>query len=169
MKIFESFKDSILYESETHVKIYKGYKPRRVYNRLTKREAFELELEIYKRISGEKNFPKLINYDKKKMTLEIEHCGKPLTQLDKIEINDLDKQIKNIINVLKKNNIIHLDLHSSGKNICYKDGKIYLIDFDIAIIDNKPLNRFLDSKNKDIDVEEAIKKMFKGKKVISKK
>lgn len=148
---------------ESFIRKYNKYNPKRIYNDLTKKEAFELELEIYKRVSGEKNFPKLINYDIDKMFLEIEHCGKSLDKLSKINIKNPNEQIENIDRVLKKYNIKHLDLHNSGKNICYKDGEIYLIDFDIAIIDNKPLSKKLSDKNKEIDVVKILNNILSKK------
>lgn len=160
---------SMIFKMKTHTRKYTGYNPTRIYNKLTKKQAFELELEIYKRVSGEENFPKLISYNEKNMELQIEHCGTSLNKLSKIQIENLDEQIENIVNVLEKNNIQHLDLHPSGKNLCYKDGKIYLIDYDIAVIDDKPLNKHLEMVNEDykkIDIFSAIKSMFNGKKII---
>jgi hypothetical protein len=62
-------------------KKYRGYNPKRIYNDLTIYEAFNLELEIYKRLSGNENFPQLISFDDKKFTITIEDCG---TSLDKM-------------------------------------------------------------------------------------
>ena len=56
-------------------------------------------------------------------------------------------QINCILHNLKKSKIVHLDLYP--KNVCINlYGDISLIDFDISMIDNKPLtdkikNRYL--------------------------
>ncbi len=124
------------------------------------RQAFELELECYKRISGKENFPTLIDYDTKNMILEIEDVGIELSsylknkkrfykksQSDFLEIKfnfvNLDSQIKNIIETLRNCNIVHLDHNKRAKNICYKEGKITLIDFNMAVVDRHPINNYL--------------------------
>jgi predicted Ser/Thr protein kinase len=155
---------------KSYKRIYKGYNPKRNFNNLTKKEAFELELEIYKRVSGEDNFPKLISYDEKKLELIIENCGQSLDKINSLKIKNLDEQIKNICDVLKKHNIVHLDLHKNGKNLCYKDGKIYLIDFDITVIDGKPLSEKLRKIYNEYIIKdktfEVIKNIFKNKKIV---
>ena len=147
-------------------KKYREYNPIRVYNDLTIEEAFNLELEIYKRLSGNNNFPKLIRFDDKKFTITIEHCGTSVDKLKSMKIDNIDEQINNILNTLEKNKINHLDIHDSGKNICYKDGVIYLIDFDIAVIDNKPLNKKLKSildNYKEVNIKELLKNILNKK------
>lgn len=147
-------------------KKYRGYNPIREYNDLTIKEAFNLELEIYKRLSGNKNFPKLIRFDDNKFTITIEYCGNSVDKLKSLKIDNLDEQINNILTTLEENKINHLDIHESGKNICYKDGIIYLIDFDIAVIDNKPLNKKLESilnSYKDRNIKELIKNILNKK------
>ena len=150
----------------SYKRVYTGYNPIRKYNGLNKKQAFELELEIYKRIGNYENFPKLISYNTNKLELLIEHCGQSLDKLNKIKIDNLDEQILNIIDVLVNNKIVHLDLHQSGKNVCYKDGKIYMIDFDIAVIDNKPMSNIIRAeldRYKHDKVFERIKSIFDGK------
>lgn len=84
------------------------------------------------------HFPKIINNDKKNKSMVLTHQG---ISLDKIDFfiynkNDMISQIDCIIDNLKKNNIIHLDIKSD--NICLdNNGVLSLIDFDISIIDNK--------------------------------
>jgi predicted Ser/Thr protein kinase len=119
------------------------------------RQAFDLELECYFRISRKENFPTLLDYDKKNMILVLEHSGIDLRSYTKekkrflknsiddfkeikFNIANLDNQIDNIIETLKYNSIAHLDCFKPGKNICYKDGKITLIDFNVAVIDQRP-------------------------------
>lgn len=132
------------------------------YHNLTYRQAYDLELECYTRISGKKNFPTLLDYDAKKMIFILEDAGKDLrsylkerkrflkgsnTDFKKIDfkIDNLNDQVDNIINTLKINNISHLDCFKLGKNICYKDGNITLIDFNVAVLDEKPLTDSLNN------------------------
>lgn len=127
---------------ETFVKKYKDFIPIKEVSNLSKEEAFDLELEIYKRVHHYDNFPKLISYNKKTLFLEIENCGRSLDRVGNrsLDIPNFKNQIKNICNILKKQKIIHLDITLCGKNICTKNNKIYLIDFDMAVIDGRPIN-----------------------------
>ena len=155
-------------ESAIYKRVFRGYNPIRIYNNLTKKNAFELELEVYKRVSGKEGFPKLIKYDEKELSLSLEHCGKSLNMMKEISVKNLEEQIDNICNILEENEIIHLDLNicDGCKNICYKEGKIYLIDFDICVLDKKPLNELLRKKylvKKDVDFRDLIMKIIKKK------
>jgi predicted Ser/Thr protein kinase len=127
-------------EDKVYTRKYTGYTPLRKYNLLTKEQAFDLELEIYKRLDGEANFPKLIGYSAEKLELYLEHCGISFDKLPKTHISNVNEQIDHICDVLNKNNIQHLDMNPQGTNLCYKNNQIYVIDFDIACLDNKPLN-----------------------------
>jgi hypothetical protein len=64
---------------KSYKKNFCNYNPTRKFNDLTKDEAYSLELEIYKRVSGNKNFPEMISYNDKKKIIELEHCGKSLS------------------------------------------------------------------------------------------
>jgi tRNA A-37 threonylcarbamoyl transferase component Bud32 len=55
----------------------------------------------------------------------------------------LSTQVDNICEGLKINNITYLDL--DPQNICLKDNRIFLIDFDKAVIDKKPKSLFLET------------------------
>lgn len=125
---------------ESYTKIFKHYDPIRSDNDLTIKQAFELELEVYKRVSHRSNFARLLSFSHDNHELTIENCGRTLLNIPyrSLHVKNLDSQIDNICHVLKTNNIVHLDIQS--KNICYKNGIFYLIDFDMCILDNKPLN-----------------------------
>lgn len=109
------------------------------YTDLSKNKSFEMEIECLNRLKKYDHFPKIINYDRNKYILEITNCGKSLDMLKThVEINEkeLYSQISNIISFLKEEKIIHLDI--KPKNICINsDKKIYLIDFDICVLDKK--------------------------------
>jgi tRNA A-37 threonylcarbamoyl transferase component Bud32 len=125
-----------------HKRVYKDRKKLLSWTGLTLEQIFDLELEVYKRVGNYDNFPTLISYDKSKTELIIEDCG---ASLDKIKtpfkIPNLEQQIDNIVSVLKEHNIVHLDLELN--NICYKDGKIYMIDFERVVVDGKYLTNVL--------------------------
>jgi hypothetical protein len=120
------------------------------YHGQTYKQAFDLELECYLRINGSENFPKLLDYDQKNLILKLEDAGielrpyilerKQLGYMSKRVVFDncnINNQLENIFNILKKNNITHLDCYK-GQNIFIKQDKIKLIDFNIAILDETP-------------------------------
>jgi tRNA A-37 threonylcarbamoyl transferase component Bud32 len=124
------------------VKLYSDYAPKRIYNDLTKQQAFELELEIYKRVHTNDYFPSLHEYNEERCELVIEHCGDNLVKIKKpLKIPDLRLQVDRICQVLEEQRIMHLDIWKG--NICYKNGRIHLIDFDIAVVDDRPLSKLL--------------------------
>jgi tRNA A-37 threonylcarbamoyl transferase component Bud32 len=132
---------------EPVIKTFKKYRKRGIHNGMTLEEVFKLELEIYQRVSGLKNFPKLISSDESNFTITIENCGLSLHKLrhidsSQINISNLDEQVDNICYGLKINNITYLDL--DPQNICLKDNNIFLIDFDKAVLDNKPKSKILE-------------------------
>lgn len=151
---------------KSFTKKYKSYNPKCPYNDLTIEEAFETELEIWKRLSGNEHFPKLLEFDEKNHTITLEHCGDSLDRIKSLKIDNLDEQIDSIVRCLQKYKIVHLDMHDSGKNICYKNNKIYLIDFDIAVIDGNPRNEKLKSLFEKYE-ENNFKKTIK--RIVSKK
>ena len=119
-------------------------------------EAFDLELECYKRLSSYNNFPTLIDFDKTNLEIILEDCGIHLMSYFKskkrslkrnenfkkidIDISSVNFQIEKIIEALSNNNIVHLDVYKSGKNLCFKNNRIYLIDFNVAVLDCAPLS-----------------------------
>jgi predicted Ser/Thr protein kinase len=128
-------------------KTFKKYRKRGIHNGMTLEEVFGLELEIYQRLNGFKNFPKLLSFDKINFTITIKNCGLSLHKLrhvdsSKIIISNLDEQVDNICYGLKTNSITYLDL--DPQNICLRDNSIFLIDFDKAVLDNKPKSKFLE-------------------------
>lgn len=126
------------------IKKFIKYNP---FSDLTPEQSFNLELECYHRLSGYPNFPRLIDVNKLDLTITLEDCGLSLKDIkynnETIGICDLS-DIKKIINTLKKENIVHLDFKGKNpKNACYKSPNIFLIDFDVAVIDSMPLNQRL--------------------------
>lgn len=127
---------------KTVVKRFRKYKHNSV-NGIGRTAAYLLELRVYQRLTGFKNFPTLIDYDNAKCELTLEFCGDSLRDLRKKQISDLvldidlECQVNSIVNCLEQKNIQYVDV--SGQNICVKHGTVYLIDFDSAILDGMPL------------------------------
>jgi tRNA A-37 threonylcarbamoyl transferase component Bud32 len=148
-------------------KIFKKYRKRGIHNGMTLEQVFDLELEIYNRLGKYDNFPKLISYDKNNFTITIENCGQSLHKLrqndrSKLVVSDLDEQVNNICQALKIENITYLDL--DPHNICCKNNTIFLIDFDKAVVDQRPKSDFLERMYLDFIrnvSEESFKKTLK--------
>lgn len=92
------------------------------------------------------HFPKIIQ--KKKTCLFLSNCGVSLDNDFEFEVptnfSFYEKQIDCIIHNLKKNKIIHLDMSTSGKNLCISaKGIISMIDFDIVKYKNHDLSKIL--------------------------
>ena len=135
------------------------------YNGLSRKEGFQLEKDCLTLLNSNfecicglncNHFPKIIKCFPEKCKFILSNCGYSLNKYElklrtkKIKpykIKKIDEQIDCIIYNLKKCNIKHLDMHGSGKNICInKDGCISLIDFDIAVINEKCLSEKIKRK-----------------------
>lgn len=99
-----------------------------------KKENYYKEKEIYLKLKNEYYVPKLMYYDDNTYTLIIEDCG---NSLNSIILNnhrgliprDLVTQLELIIKgMYSKYSLLHGDLHFG--NICIKDNKLFLIDFE---------------------------------------
>lgn len=134
-------------------------------------EAFNLELCCLERLTGINNFPAIYSYDELNLTISMQHCGYSIRHLKKHNIKtnipNLEEQVDNIIDNLKTNNIVYLDMHSSGKNICYDGNQIYLIDYDYCILDNIIVNSHFEKlyqcwidQNEYIGLKQAMLSIF---------
>jgi len=111
------------------INIYSGYSPQ--YSQ--QREIHALSLLTQEQSI---HFPTLVEVKKNKY-IKITNQGIDLKKLKRtnkiIIINNLDKQLASIYNVLSKTGIAHIDLNDNGKNVCISNnGIISLIDFDIV-------------------------------------
>jgi len=82
---------------------------------------------------------------------------------NKIDIKDAEEQVDCIIYNLKKNNILNLDNHLHGNNLCILDNTIYMIDFGNAITPNNKSCNFIlerDWKNEKIYYKYAKKDLI---------
>lgn len=48
------------------------------------------------------------------------------------------EQAETVVRTLKEKRIVYMDM--SERNICYKDGLLYLIDFEGSVFDDQPTN-----------------------------
>jgi RIO-like serine/threonine protein kinase len=143
------------------IKTYSKYNPIRLCNGLTKNQAIALESQCLSRLNSE-HFPKLIESNGDCLIMSYQGVS-----LDKLRKNTIipnpKKQIREIIKQLEENNIVHLDMHSSGKNLCVdKNGTLSIIDFDMAVIDDTVMSNTLQHFY-DIYLNNGKKKFFARK------
>jgi hypothetical protein len=116
------------------------------WSRLDRETAFKVELECLNRLNinyvniydgKEFHFPELIHSDASEYMFKLSDCGTGLFWLqNNITISNIHNQLDCIVWNLQFNNIIYLDNHTSGKNLCLNAaGIISLIDFDGCVID----------------------------------
>lgn len=65
----------------------------------------------------------------KKSELEEEHDAPPQNKQQFI-VPDAEEQINAIVHALVQTGVRHWDIHE--RNVCVREGKVYLIDFDVA-------------------------------------
>ena len=82
-------------------------------------------------------FPKIILYNDNELLLKLSFCGSSIDNLSFINVCDKEIYIENILLNIKNNNLNYIDLQE--RNICIKNEKIYLIDFE-KVNFNKPFN-----------------------------
>ena len=151
--------------------IYVKHYDKRAKYGITVKKHYQLELDCLKRLKGCENMCQLIDYNRDKLTLDLEWCGLSYGQKD---IRQYRKQQKRAVKTgvelpdyysdmilpltqrqfidqwhsafdqLESNNIVHLDLQS--KNVCLNRGHLTVIDFGLAVLDGDPVSEFLDKK-----------------------
>ncbi len=84
------------------------------------------------------NVPRVLEVEKSKIVMEFIE-GKKLKyvidEIDEKEIEEISREIGEIIGKLHSNKIVHGDLTTS--NFIYKEGKIYLIDFGLGFFSER--------------------------------
>ena len=144
-------------------KFTKKIKEYNYYSGLNAQETFELEKECLTRLKGYTNFPQIISSNQTNKTITMTHCGKSLLYLSFLNISKENalKQIMSIAEALDKTHITHLDI--MAKNMCYKNGTIYLIDFDISVLDYTPMTTKLQERYRKVNHVEKLKKIVYSK------
>jgi hypothetical protein len=116
---------------------------------ITARQAFFLELDCLARINRvlsdsdtPRHFPELRGFSVDDLVVELSFDGVSLDTLTTPRIiPDADRQIDHIVAALEQAEICHLDIHESGKNLLVdQHGRLTLIDFNRAVIGNRPVN-----------------------------
>ena len=104
---------------------------------------FKNEVFFLNTFSKYNNFPDLIDYNIKTLTLKMNYCGENINK--KYIPDNWKEQVYNINDILCKYRVELIDLQP--KNILCKNNIIYLIDFDSYYIlkkyNNNNLNRLL--------------------------
>tara|TARA_B110000971_G_scaffold17650_1_gene16251 strand:+ start:4368 stop:4802 length:435 start_codon:yes stop_codon:yes gene_type:complete len=124
-------------------------------------DIFKTELFIY--LLGKQKkmefIPKLIYYDCSKLVLKTENVGITLEEYCESgdDLDDFLPQIKKIYNKFIKVGYYHNDLRYKNIIINPDSKKLYLIDFE-----------FTDTKEKDLDDENIVKKLKRKSKTKSK-
>jgi tRNA A-37 threonylcarbamoyl transferase component Bud32 len=124
-------------------------------------DIFKTELFIY--LLGKQKkmefIPKLIDYDCSKLILKTENVGITLEEYCESgdDLDDFLPQIKKIYNKFIKVGYYHNDLRYKNIIINPDSKKLYLIDFE-----------FTDTKEKDLDDENIVKKLKRKSKTKSK-
>ena len=106
--------------------------------------SFYRELECLKRLQGHENFPQLIDYDEDQMWIKMSYCGEPYPAHILKNNKQLVPQVDKIVSVLEKQKILYpyerilshrkdITAEFPVHNLHYKDGKIYLIDFEMSL------------------------------------
>lgn len=97
------------------------------------------EITCYKRLEKSKYVPRLISYDESSRSITTEYRGETLFTLTinnkPIEIDTPIKQFLEFVSDCQQKNIVHLDLHPN--NILLLNKRLYFIDFEKVVIDNK--------------------------------
>ena len=106
--------------------------------------SFYRELECLKRLKGQSNFPQLIDYDEEKMWIKMTYCGEPYPAHLSENNTSLVQQTNQIVLTLNKMKILYpyqkilthrtdITAEFPVHNLHYKDGTIYLIDFEMSL------------------------------------
>lgn len=93
---------------------------------------YKQQKEILEKLSKYEIAPKLLDFNDALCLMKVEHVGDILTKVSKDDLNNIKfkKRINYIKDCLKKENITHRDIHL--ENLCMKNRKLYIIDFDHA-------------------------------------
>lgn len=123
---------------------------------MSARESFDIELNALSRLKNYfrcecgagYHFPEVVNVDSANCAIYMTYCGNSLR--DKNTVKDMKKTLKSedivrqvrcIMNNMKRASVKHSDCAGTGQNICYSAGKLSLIDFDIALVKGMPQNK----------------------------
>lgn len=107
-----------------------------------RQEYFQLELECLQRLSFSSHVPNVLDVDYDTNTILLQHAGKCPKELQignqKVKIKNKELQLNQIIEDLKLAKVHHLDVNY-GNILINRFGKLSIIDFTYACLDEKPI------------------------------
>ena len=141
----------------------KSYAERLAVSGLEAHRACWLELSCLTRLQAlagpaVSRFPVPVSLDADAPTLTMTHLGWALNDVPAdlqsgiatLVCQDLAEQVDEIVSGLAKAGVVHLDLQRSGCNLVVNgQGKVGLIDFDIAVIGGKPISAVISERLKE--------------------
>ena len=105
-----------------------------------------------------RHFPKPLQFAPEEPSIVVTHMGQ---SLDQIAPNEREQraaqiagsyvnQINAIVDSLERASIVHLDLLMNGRNLLLDDtGRLALVDYDIAVIDDHPFSAEIERRYKE--------------------
>ena len=127
---------------------WKEARERLLWSGLNRAQALHLEVSCLIRLAqgqGAAHFPRLLGLAMTTGRFELTDQGPTLRDRavteTPVKIMNPEAQIDAILAALKAAHVVHLDMHRDGRNLCVDDdGRLSLIDFDIAALDDVPFS-----------------------------
>ncbi len=104
------------------------------YVRGTGHHCFLRELECLQRLQGHPNFPKLIDYNEKELTITMDYCGEKY--VDDVPRPELVPQVYSIVEALEDEELKFVTVKFPHNDIHIKDGVLKVIDFENTLPEN---------------------------------
>lgn len=129
--------------ARTRITHWKEARERLLWSGLTRDQALHLELSCLLRLAQTPmaaHFPGVLQIDLADGRFELTDQGQTLKALAAarrpLRVRDPEAQIDAIVTALAGARVVHLDMHADGRNLCLDaTGRLSLIDFDIAAVD----------------------------------
>lgn len=120
---------------------------------LTARQAFVLEARCLMRLQtlsgAARHFPAPVAFAPDDPSITLSHVGWSLDSAEaralarrlRLPVQGYFEQIDSIVEGLERASVVHLDLLQNARNVLLaEDGRLSLVDFDIAVIDDQPFS-----------------------------
>ena len=131
--------------------------------------SYDNEVNFYKKSKAFKckcghggHFPKLLAWNSKDKAIIISHVGTAIKELKEVpRIDDLEAQIDCILDSFESIDFYHLEPHN--RNICFKNGTIYVIDFEISCYGGRTEGPYAKWRNRRNNTFSDFRRNFKEK------